>query len=90
MLVFFVTPTPCVVGMEACGGSHFWAREIALFGHTVRLMGAVNLPATQMPGPMVAGCGKAWRQAPLPATPAIAIPSIIAAALWLHIRLALS
>jgi transposase len=24
--------------MEACAGSHFWAREIARLGHTVRLM----------------------------------------------------
>jgi transposase len=27
-----------VVGLEACAGSHFWAREIARLGHTVRLM----------------------------------------------------
>src|SRR4051794_10852343 len=27
-----------MVGMEACAGSHFWAREIARLGHTVRLM----------------------------------------------------
>jgi transposase len=24
--------------MEACAGSHFWAREITRLGHTVRLM----------------------------------------------------
>ncbi len=29
---------PCLVGMEACGGSHYWAREIGKFGHEVRLM----------------------------------------------------
>jgi transposase len=27
MLVFFANLAPCVVGMEACIGSHFWARE---------------------------------------------------------------
>jgi transposase len=27
-----------VVGLEACAGSHFWARETARLGHTVRLM----------------------------------------------------
>jgi transposase len=27
-----------MVAMEACGGSHFWGREISKFGHTVRLM----------------------------------------------------
>jgi transposase len=29
---------PCLVGMEACGGAHYWAREIAKLGHEVRLM----------------------------------------------------
>ena len=28
----------CLVGMEACGGAHYWAREIAKLGHEVRLM----------------------------------------------------
>ncbi len=29
---------PCMVGMEACGGSHYWAREISKLGHEVRLI----------------------------------------------------
>ena len=29
---------PTVVAMEACGSSHYWAREIAVLGHTVRLV----------------------------------------------------
>ena len=29
---------PCVVGMEACGGAHHWARAIGKLGHEVRLM----------------------------------------------------
>lgn len=29
---------PCLVGMEACGSSHHWAREIQALGHTVKLM----------------------------------------------------
>jgi len=28
----------CLVGMEACGSSHYWAREIQALGHEVRLM----------------------------------------------------
>lgn len=28
----------CVVGMEACSSSHYWAREIELLGHEVKLM----------------------------------------------------
>jgi transposase len=38
VLTFFANLAPCVVGLEACAGSHFWAREIARLGHTVRLM----------------------------------------------------
>ena len=29
---------PCLVGMEACAGAHYWARELETLGHTVRLM----------------------------------------------------
>jgi transposase len=29
---------PCLVGLEACGGSHYWAREITTLGHTVQRM----------------------------------------------------
>jgi len=35
---FFASIPPCLVGIEACGTSHHWAREIAAFGHDVRLM----------------------------------------------------
>jgi transposase len=35
---FFVNLSPCLIGMEACGGAHYWARKLEGFGHTVRLM----------------------------------------------------
>ena len=38
VLPFFKRLSPCLVGMEACATSHHWAREIAKFGHEVRLM----------------------------------------------------
>ena len=38
LLKFFEKQSPCLVGMEACGTSHYWAREIAAFGHTVKMM----------------------------------------------------
>jgi transposase len=38
MLSFFVQMPPCLIGMEACGGSHFWARKLMQLGHRVRLM----------------------------------------------------
>ena len=38
VLAFFAGLSPCLVGMEACASAHYWAREIATLGHTVRLM----------------------------------------------------
>jgi transposase len=38
VLAFFGQLAPCVVAMEACGGSHFWGREIGKLGHDVRLI----------------------------------------------------
>jgi transposase len=37
-LEFFANLPTCMIGMEACGGAHYWARELSRFGHTVRLM----------------------------------------------------
>jgi transposase len=38
MLPFFANLPPCLIGMEACGGAHFWARKLEQLGHTVKLM----------------------------------------------------
>ena len=38
VLPFFAKLSPCLVGMEACGTSHHWARELTRLGHDVRLM----------------------------------------------------
>ncbi len=38
MMPFFAKLEPCLIGIEACGTSHFWAREIAAVGHEVKLM----------------------------------------------------
>src|SRR3990170_2658985 len=38
VLPFFAKLPPCLVGMEACGTSHHWARELISLGHDVRLM----------------------------------------------------
>lgn len=38
MLVYFQSLAPCLIGMEACGSSHYWARELQKLGHTVKLM----------------------------------------------------
>lgn len=38
MASFFVNVPPCLIGMEACGSAHYWARKLQGFGHTVKLM----------------------------------------------------
>lgn len=38
MLNFFSKLAPCLIGMEACSSSHYWARELQKLGHTVKLM----------------------------------------------------
>jgi transposase len=38
MMNFFAKLLPCLIGMEACGSAHFWARKLAELGHTVKLM----------------------------------------------------
>ena len=38
VLRFFEKLPRCLVGMEACSGAHYWAREIAALGHDVRLI----------------------------------------------------
>ena len=35
---FFRNLAPCLVGMEACASSHYWARTLMAMGHTVRLI----------------------------------------------------
>jgi len=35
---FFANLPQCIIGLEACGGAHYWARRLKAAGHTVRLM----------------------------------------------------
>lgn len=38
VLKFFGKVAPCLVGLEACGTAHYWARQIAALGHEVKLL----------------------------------------------------
>jgi transposase len=38
LLKFFAGLPSCVVGMEACGSAHHWARQVGALGHEVRLL----------------------------------------------------
>src|ERR1035437_7061114 len=38
MSSYFANLEPCLIGMEACGSAHHWARKLEGYGHTVKLM----------------------------------------------------
>ena len=38
VVTFFSRLPPCLVGMEACATSHYWARELGQLGHEVRMI----------------------------------------------------
>ena len=40
VLGFFGKLAPTVIGIEACGGAHHWARELTRLGHEVKLIAA--------------------------------------------------
>ena len=41
---------PTVIGMEACSGAHYWARQFQAHGHTVRLMAPKLVTPYRMTG----------------------------------------
>lgn len=59
MLSFFERLEPCVVGMEACSTSHYWARELTRLGHTVRLIPPSNVKSYVKRGKSVAADAEA-------------------------------
>lgn len=38
VVTYFANLPGCLIGMEACAGSHYWARKLQALGHTVKLM----------------------------------------------------
>ncbi|WP_394754252.1 IS110 family transposase [Crenothrix sp.] len=38
VLAFFANLLPCLIGLEACGGSHYWARELIKLGHDAKII----------------------------------------------------
>jgi len=44
-LQWFANRAPCLIGMEACGGSQHWARKLQEIGHEVKLMGGKMVKA---------------------------------------------
>ena len=38
MIPFFAKLAATEIAMEACGGAHYWARELIMLGHKVRII----------------------------------------------------
>ena len=38
LIAFMASQPPCLVALEACGGAHYWAREMIRLGHEVKLI----------------------------------------------------
>ena len=38
VVAYFANLEPCLIGMEACGSAHYWARKLTGVGHTVHLI----------------------------------------------------
>jgi len=38
LLRYFARLSHCMIGMEACGGAHYWHRELTQLGHCVQIM----------------------------------------------------
>src|SRR5258706_1487900 len=45
VLAFFAKLPPTVIGMEACGAAHYWARELRKLGHEVKLIAPQHVKA---------------------------------------------
>src|SRR3984893_6709468 len=45
VLGFFARLAPTVIGMEACGAGHYWARELCKLGHGVKLIAPQHVKA---------------------------------------------
>lgn len=59
VLGFFAKLEPCLVGMEASAGAHYWGRELSKLGHEVRLMPAGYVKAYVKRGKTDAGDAEA-------------------------------
>ena len=84
VLAFFAKLEPCLVGMEACGSAHYWAREIGKLGHTVKLMPPKYVQAYVKRGKTDAGDAEAICEAVgRPSMTFVAAKSVEQQGLWM-------
>ena len=75
-LEHFANRAPCVVAMEACGGSQHWARALREFGHKPRLLPAKAVRPFVMGNKNDAHDARAiWTAAQMPGIKAVAVKS---------------
>jgi hypothetical protein len=55
LLAFFAGLPPCLIGMEACGSAHHWARKLIKLGHEVRLIPGISGRLDRPPAAATAG-----------------------------------
>lgn len=73
-LAHFANRSPCLIGMEACGGSQHWARNLTGMGHEVKLMTGKAVKAFVMGNKSdVADARAIWMAVQQPGIKAVAI-----------------
>lgn len=45
LVIFLKTLDPCLIGIEACGGSQYWHRTLSSLGHTIHMMSPLRVKA---------------------------------------------
>ena len=53
LISFMAQLPPVTIGMEACGGAHYWARQLRHQGHHVKLMAPQFVKPYVMPRPLL-------------------------------------
>ncbi|GAC1430881.1 MAG: IS110-like element ISPa11 family transposase [Burkholderiaceae bacterium] len=75
-LEHFANHTPCLIGMEACGGSQHWARRLTEMGHQVKLTPGKAVKAFVSGNKNDAGDARAiWLAVQQPGVKAVAVKS---------------
>jgi transposase len=81
----FANRAPCLIGMEACGGAHHWARQLIQMGHQVRLMPAQFVKAFNIRNKSDAADARAiWLAVQQPSKPVAVKSEMQQAMLSLH------
>ncbi|QCP54401.1 IS110 family transposase [Trinickia violacea] len=84
-LEHFANHARCLIGMEACGGAHHWARQLAKLGHEVRLIPAEYVKAFNVRNKNGAADAKAiWHAVQQPGKPVSVKTEMQQAMLALH------